>query len=470
VSIQWAGLAPELLVRIDRERPQPLRAQLEHELRDAIRSGRLPEGERLPSSRQLAAELGLSRGLVLECYTQLQAEGYLVARAGSATRVAGGARVEENEGPREPVATAPSIDFRSGRPDLSSFPRRDWLWALRDVSRTAPADELGYGDSRGNARLRQVLAGYLNRVRGAVATPERIVVCAGFAQGRELLVRVLAGEGVARMAFEDPGHPEQFEAVERWGIEAVPVPVDERGIVIEALAASGARAVLLTPAHQSPTGVVLAPDRRQALVEWAEDVDATILEDDYDAEFRYDREPVGALQGLAPERVAALGTVSKSLAPSIRLGWIVCPPRHVDAVAAEKDLADRGSPSLDQLGLATLIESGRFDRHLRRMRGIYGAKRQALIEALAHHAPAVELGGLAAGFHAVARLPDGVDPDAVAAAAAERSVGLYPMSEYRALTDPRPPELVLGFGNLTEGAIDRGIANVADLLSGSGGD
>jgi GntR family transcriptional regulator/MocR family aminotransferase len=370
----------------------------------------------------------------------------------------------------DPVDAAPAIDFRSGRPDLASFPRRDWLWALRDASRAAAAAELDYGDSRGSLRLRQVLAGYLNRVRGAVATPERIIVCAGFAQGCELLVRALAREGVERMAFEDPGHPEQFEGVERWGIEAVPVPVDERGIVVEALVASGARAVLLTPAHQSPTGVVLAPERRQALVEWAEEVDATILEDDYDAEFRYDREPVGALQGLAPERVAALGTVSKSLAPSIRLGWIVCPPRLADAVAAEKDRADRGSPGLDQLALATLIESGRYDRHLRRMRGVYGAKRRTLIEALALHAPTVELGGLAAGFHAVARLEDGLDPDAIAGAAATRSIGLYPMSAYRALSDPRPPELVLGFGNLTEGAIQRGIAGVADLLSGSGGE
>jgi GntR family transcriptional regulator/MocR family aminotransferase len=463
-------LAPELLLRLDRERPEPLRAQLERELRESIRSGRLPEGERLPSSRQLAAELGLSRGLVLECYTQLQAEGYLTARAGSATRVAGGGRVAEPEQVPEPAGVRPSIDFLSGRPDLSSFPRRDWLWALRDVTRTAPADELGYGDTRGSARLRRVLAGYLNRVRGMMATPERIVVCAGFAQGFELLVRVLASEGLERMAFEDPGHPEQIEGIERRGIGAVPIPVDERGIVVEALAASGARAVLLTPAHQSPTGAVLAPERRQALVEWAEAVDGTILEDDYDAEFRYDREPVGALQGLAPERVAALGTVSKSLAPSIRLGWIVCPPRLVDAVAAEKDFADRGSPGLDQLALATLIESGRFDRHLRRMRGVYGAKRQTLTEALARHAPAVELGGLAAGFHAVARLSEGLDADAIAVAAAERSVGLYPMSAYRTLTDPRPPELVLGFGNLTEGAIERGIATVADLLSGSGGE
>jgi GntR family transcriptional regulator / MocR family aminotransferase len=212
--------------------------------------------------------------------------------------------------------------------------------------------------------------------------------------------------------------------------------------------------------------VVLAPERRQALVEWAAANDATIIEDDYDSEFRYDREPVGALQGLAPDRVATLGTVSKSLAPALRLGWIVAPASLVDAIAEEKDLADRGSPGLDQLALATLIESGRFDRHLRRMRGMYAGKRQALIDALERHAPEIELRGLAAGFHAVAPLPDGADERAIAEEARARSVGLYPMSAYRSSGATAPPELVLGFGNLTEGAIGRGIEKVGDLLRG----
>jgi GntR family transcriptional regulator / MocR family aminotransferase len=238
------------------------------------------------------------------------------------------------------------------------------------------------------------------------------------------------------------------------------VPVDDHGIDVSRLARTGARAAVLTPAHQSPTGVVLAPARRQALADWAQARDATIVEDDYDAEFRYDREPVGALQGLAPAHVALIGTVSKSLAPAVRLGWIVCPPGLLDAVAAAKEREDRGSPGLDQLALARLIESGRYDRHLRRMRTAYAGKRRALIEALAAHAPAVELRGLAAGFHAVARLPEGCDPHAIAAAAGERSVGLHPITG----TAPRPPELVLGFGDLSEPAIRRGIETVADLL------
>jgi GntR family transcriptional regulator / MocR family aminotransferase len=469
VSIQWAGLGPELLLRIQREGIEPMRVQLERELRDAIRSGRLAAGEKLPSSRRLAGELGISRGLVLECYTQLQAEGYLTARAGAATAVADAARDLDPPAPREAEPQGPprlSVDFRPGRPDLASFPRRDWMWALREVSRSAPAEAMYYGDPRGSLRLREVLAAYLRRVRAMAADPDQIVVCTGFAQGITLVLRTLAREGVGEVALEDPGDFDQASVQRRSGMDTVHVPVDDQGVVVETLAATDARAAVLTPAHQAPTGVVLGPERRQELVRWASERDATVIEDDYDAEFRYDREPVGALQGLAPDRVATIGTVSKSLAPGVRLGWVVCPPQLVEQVAEEKDLADRGSPGLDQLALATLIESGRYDRHLRRMRAVYAGKRRALIEALARHAPAVELRGLAAGFHAVARLPEGVDERAVGEAARERSIGLYPMSDYRRDGQAGPPELVLGFGDLSESAIERGIAAVADLLSG----
>ncbi len=466
MSVQWAGLAPELFLRLDRGSSEPLRVQLESELREAIRAGRLSAGERLPSSRALARELGVSRGLVLESYAQLQAEGYLTSRGGSATRVADAA--QEAPPPQKPMASPRqfAVDFAPGTPDLGSFPRRDWAWAIREVLRGAPVDAFGYPDVRGSRRLREVLGAYLRRVRGAVADPDRIVVCGGFAQGFNLVCRALAARGVESMAFEDPGYADQRAMAARAGLEAKPVALDERGMRIDGLAATGARSVLLTPAHQSPTGVVLAPQRRQALIEWAVERDATILEDDYDAEFRYDREPVGAMQGLAPDRVAYLGTVSKSLAPALRLGWVVCPADLADAIAEEKASDDRGSPMLDQLVLARLIESGRFDRHLRRMRAVYAARRQTLVDALARHAPDVELAGLAAGFHAVARLPDGIDEPALVSAAAERSIKLHPMSWYRADGATEPSELVLGFGNLTDGEIERGIATIAGLLTG----
>lgn len=467
MSIQWAGLGPELLLRLDRERGEPLRSQLERELREAIRSQRLGAGERLPSSRSMARELGVSRGLVQECYSQLLAEGYLTARTGSATRVAATASDRPASMLATPAAARPAIDFVPGRPDLMSFPRNDWAWASRVALRLATPGDIGYGNAAGTPRLREVLASYLGRVRGAAADPERIIICAGFAQGFNLIIRALAEQGVQRVAFEEPGHPDHNATAERWGMESVPVPVDEHGIDVDALEATGARAALLTPAHQYPTGVVLSPARRQRLIEWAERSDATIVEDDYDAEFRYDREPVGALQGLAPGRVATIGTVSKSLAPALRLGWVVCPPRLREPMAGQKRLDDRGSPALDQLALASLVESGRYDKHLRRMRGVYGGRRRVLMESLGTYAPEVELRGLEAGLHAVGHLPPSLEEREVVAAARERSVGLHPMSRNRASGATRPPQLVFGFGDTSEAAIQRGIATVGDLLRGT---
>ncbi|MDR2983591.1 MAG: PLP-dependent aminotransferase family protein [Nocardiopsaceae bacterium] len=481
MAVEWSGLSPELLLTTDREAAEPLRSQLERQLRDAIRSGRLGAGERLPSTRALSKELGLSRGLVQDCYAQLQAEGYLSADVGSATRVAAGADRTANGTPGaqarsdvgyadrsssdRPTSDRPSADFASGVPDLASFPRADWSWAVREACRAAPNSAFNYGDPRGSLEFREVLAAYLRRVRAAAASPDSIVVCTGFAQGLNLILRALVTTGVSLVAFEDPGYNVTVSnAAARAGIKVVPVPVNESGVDVSALDASGARAVVLTPAHQWPTGVVLSPQRRLQLIKWAADREGTIIEDDYDAEFRYDRDPVGALQGLAPERVAAIGTVSKSLAPSLRLGWIVCPPGLADVVIEEKALHDRGSPVLDQLALALLVRSGRFDRHLRRMRASYAHRRAALVDALAAHAPEVSLTGLAAGFHAVAHLPGALEEETVIGAARERSVGLYGMSEHRSDRSVLPAQLVLGFGNLTERAIASGIAAVGDLL------
>ena len=291
----------------------------------------------------------------------------------------------------------------------------------------------------------------------------------GFAQGVGLVLRALAQAGVRCAAFEDPGYgnaetDETIRAAAAAGLRVVHVPVDDLGLDVAALEASGAQVVVVTPAHQSPTGVVLAASRRQALVDWAGRRGAFVVEDDYDSEFRYDREPVGVLQGLAPDRVFTIGTASKALAPAVRLGWVLAPPALADAVAAEKLISDRGSSTLDQLALAALIRSGRYDRHLRRMRVIYAQRRARLIDALARHAPGTRLTGLAAGFHAVAHLRPTADEQAVVAAARERRVGLYGISDYRADGTDGPPQLVIGFGNVGERAIEPGIAAVADLL------
>jgi GntR family transcriptional regulator / MocR family aminotransferase len=469
MPVEWSGLGPGLMLSVDRQRPEPLRSQLENQLRDAIRGGRLEAGERLPSSRVLARDLGLSRGLVQDCYAQLLAEGYLTAHTGAATRVASCSGVQPAQPPPAPRPAPLTADFTLGVPDLASFPRADWLRSLREASDTATTASFGYGDPRGSPVLREVLASYLRRVRAASADPERMVICGGFAQGLPLALRALAATGVRRIAFEDPGYADTGPDAAVWaGVEPVPVPVDGEGIDVRALAATGAGAVVVTPAHQWPTGVVLAPGRRRELAAWAVRHDAMIIEDDYDAEFRYDREPVGALQGIAADRVIALGTVSKSLAPAARLGWLLCPPGLEEPLAEHKRLADRGSPGLDQLALATMISSGRYDRHLRRMRAVYAGRRDALAAALARHAPPVRLSGLAAGFHAVAHLPGHTSESAVTAAAARRGVRVYGMSPFRADGSQHPPQLVLGFGNTGERAIAAGIAAVGDLLAGGG--
>jgi GntR family transcriptional regulator/MocR family aminotransferase len=472
VAIEWTGFSPELLVPLDRNLAEPLRSQLESGLRDAIRSGRLRAGERLPSTRELARWLGVSRGLVVDCFEQLAAEGYLTSRAGSTTRVAATAQISTP--PLVPLPPPPAprrldVDFLPAVPDLTTFPRADWAWAVREVCREAPSAAFDYGDPRGSDVLRTVLAGYVGRVRAAAAEPDQIVVSTGFSQGVNLALKVLAQErGVRRVGFEDPGYDETGRVASAWaGTEIVPVPVDEQGIRVDVLAATGVDAVVLTPAHQWPTGVVLSPQRRHALAAWAKNSGAMVIEDDYDAEFRYDREPIGAVQGLVPDHVISIGTLSKTLAPTMRLGWILCPASLVDAIAELKISTDRGSPGLDQLVAAKLIESGRFDRHLRRMRKLYAAKRDALVDALARHAPSVAVTGLTAGFHAVAHLPKAVGEVEVVDAARERGVGLYGMSANRADRSVDPPQLVLGFGNLTDRAIRSGIATVGDLLEGT---
>lgn len=478
MAIEWSGLGPGLLLRLDRSASQPLRAQLEAGLREAIRDGRLRRGERLPSSRELARELGVSRGMVQECYGQLLAEGYLASRTGSATRVA-----DIKERPAAVSARAPLparqapdraliADFRAGIPDLSSFPRTDWARAVRQACGELASADLGYGDPRGSTVLREVLAGYLRRVRAADTDPGQMIISTGFAQAVNLVLRALSREcGVSCVAFEDPGcgtaqSDETVRAAVAMGLRVEYVPVDEQGLVVSVLAASGAQAVVVTPAHQSPTGVVLSAARRHALVEWAQRGGGYVIEDDYDSEFRYDKEPVGALQGLAQDRVFLVGTASKALAPAVRLGWVHAPAALAGAVAAEKEMSDRGSCTMDQLALATLLTSGRYDRHLRRMRAVYAGRRAALVEAFARHSPAVRLTGLAAGFHCVAPLPPSADEAAVIAAARERRVGLYGIGAYRGKADATaPPALVIGFGNVGQRAIEPAIAAIADLLS-----
>ncbi len=462
-----SGAGPELLVELDRATRRPLRAQLEDGLREAVRSGRLSAQSRLPASRALASDLGVSRRLVVDAYSQLLAEGYLVARPGAGTFVAAGA-VAAAPVAAEPQARQLAFDFFPGYPDLSSFPRRVWLRALREVLRSAPDRALGYPDPRGAEPLRRALAGHLSRVRGVVADPESIVICAGAAQGFGLLAGALGG---GEIAVEDPGMPVHRSILAAHGAQLRALPVDEHGARPQQLPAPGTAqaaaivAALVTPAHQSPLGVAMSSARRAALLAWAGETGAIVIEDDYDAEYRYDRAPLAALQGLAPGRVVYSGTVSKTLGPALRLGWLVLPPRLVEPVAQAKLLADHGSPTIDQLALARLLESGAYDRHLRQARRRYRARRDALVTAVAAHLPGARVTGLAAGLHAIVRLAEPVAGVALMRAAAARSVGVYLLGY--AYIEPRAVDdgLVLGYANLAEPAIEEGIRRLGAALA-----
>jgi len=454
--------AIDLMVRLER-RGAPLHAQLEEQLRGAVRSGRLAPGVALPSTRVLARDLGVSRGVVVDAYAQLAAEGYLLARQGAPTRVTHAASAADGALRAAAEERPPRFDFRPGGPDVSLFPRAAWLASLRRALRDAPDARLDYGDPRGAPELRGALARYLGRVRGVACAAERVVVTSGMAQGMAIFGRaLLADGGRRRIGVEDPSSAPGRAQLAATGLEIVPVPVDADGLVVEPLERSALDAALVTPAHQFTTGVVLAADRRAALVDWAARRGALVLEDDYDAEYRYDRLPVGALQGLGPEHVAYAGSVSKTLAPGLRLGWLVVPDRLADAIAAAKASDDLGTPIVEQLALADFLERGELDRHLRRTRAVYRARRDSLVAALARHLPGARTAGVAAGLHLVVHLPEGVEEQVVLPAARARGVGLSGLSEHGVL--PCPPALLLGYGRIAEPAIEAGVRALAGSL------
>ena len=449
-------------MELDRNSEQPLYEQLEHRLRAAIRDGRLAAGARLPSSRGLAAELGISRGVVTSVYDQLAAEGYLDTRQGAPVRVAQGVRAQPPRPPAPPLTPRSAYDFSPGLPDLAGFPRERWLRSLRTAWRETALDAVGYGDPRGASALRETLADYLGRVRGAAADAEHLIVCTGFRQGLALTCRWLRASGIDRVALEDPGWHAQRLIVEDAGLQVTPIPVDGHGIDVDALQHSGADAVIVTPAHQFPTGAVLAASRRAGLIEWAERGDRLIIEDDYDAELC--RERVGALQGLAPDRVLYIGSASKRLAPGMRLGWMLPPSWLSWALISAKAIEDAGSEVAGQLALADFIVRGELERHLRRMRLRYQQRRARLLASLADQLPTWRPGA-GDGLYLTAVLPDDVDEPALLAAAARSGVGIEGLSLH-SYTGDCPPGVVLGHGCMAEPAIARGIELLAGAATG----
>jgi GntR family transcriptional regulator/MocR family aminotransferase len=439
---------------------ETLRGALERTLREAILSGALRAGVKLPSSRALAQAFGVSRGVVTDAYEQLEAQGFLVTRPRAATLVAPVARRDIYRPAQEPPPATPRFDLTPTTPDVSLFPLGRWLGTAQQVARRAGPATLGYGEPRGERVLREALADHLGRTRGVIADPEQLIVVQGTAQGVDLTLRVLLTLGASRFAVEDPSHTSQHQRIRALGFELRSQPVDDDGLVVTGL---DAHAVLVTPAHQFPTGCVLSGERRRELLAWSRASEALIIEDDYDSEFRYDREPVRALQGLAPEHVVQIGTVSKTLAPALRLGWLVVPPHLVDEAQRVKWLLDDFSPALDQLTLAELLTRGHYDRHVRRARKVYRERRDRLIAGLESRLPELAVEGVAAGVHLLLRLPDGVEDAAVAQAALRARIAVPPLSRFQ-LTPATLGGLVIGYGRLHESTVGEATRALAGVI------
>ena len=460
----WANSGLDLHLDLPASR---VRAGLENALRDAVRDGRLPPGARLPPSRALAADLGIARNSVADAYGQLVAEGWLTARTGSGTWV-----TQRAMGPWQPPAAVPEAtappryDLRPGVPDLGGFPRRAWLAAARAAVAAAPGHVLGYPDPRGLPQLRDALAGYLARARGVSVTGDRIVVCSGFGHGLALVCQVLRARGGAVIGVENYGHQAHRRIAEAQGLRLRVLPVAGHGAVAHGL--GPAAAVVLTPAHQFPLGVTLAPQRRRAVIEWAAASGGLVVEDDYDGEFRYDRQPVGAMQALAPDHVVYVGTASKSLAPGLRLGWLAVPAAALDEVVVAKEAAGAHASAIDQLALAELLTTGGYDRQIRHARLAYRRRRDRLAAAVRRHAPQVEVTGIAAGLHAVLRLPGDQSEDDLVASAAAHGLAVEGLASFHAGGAGHGPALVIGYGRPPEHAFTTALARLTAVLAEPG--
>lgn len=456
------GFPLDLLLNLDRTSRDGLAMQLQQQLRVEIQQGRLAAGSLLPPSRVLAIQLGVARSVVVTAYEHLVADGYLTGRQGSGTRVK---PVVPQASPPIRRHRNPSVPLGGGLPDAALFPRTEWLRHYRNAVIEVPNSNLGYPGPLGTRPLREALADYLARVRGIATTPDRMIVTSGLTQGIVLLARALRARGRPALAVEDPCFGFHRDAIARAGLRVVPVPVDDNGLDVARLAELDVGAVLVTPAHAYPTGVVLAADRRTALVKWARDRKALIIEDDYDAEFRYDRSPVGALQGLDPDHVAYAGCVSKTLTPALRLGWMALPSWLVESVSAEKLYDDMGNSALEQLALSRFIATGALTRHLRRVRPVYRRRRDAMLAAISTSLPHAQPTGIDAGLHVYLRLPRNSHEDTIVATAREQGLRLDGARRNWADPDSAPPALVIGYGALGETAIRDSISRLASILT-----
>ncbi|QVQ50727.1 PLP-dependent aminotransferase family protein [Spiractinospora alimapuensis] len=493
-SIDWtkpeAGRGTDFLQLDLTDVPVGRRAQwIADRIRDAVADGALRVGSRLPPSRTLAAELGVSRGVVTEAYRRLSDDGHVAGhgRNGTVVQAAPAMTVPPPTPPTSArSATVPvdpflhpadehsieslrdaeaQYDLSPGVPSLAAFPRRAWLRAERSILDTLSARDLGYGDPRGAPRLREAITRWLARNRGIRVAAADVLVVSGVSQGLTLLSQILRRSDVTRIAVEDPGSMGLREHLRHHGMRPVPIPVDAHGVQVDQLRDSAVSTAVVTPAHQFPMGVVLSGARRRELLEWS-NAGGLVVEDDYDAEHRYDRAPVPALRSLAPHQVCYLASVSKLLAPALRIGWLVPPPRLHSALVDAKRFADLGNAVLPQLVLAELMDNGDMERHLRFLRTQHRRRRNATLAALGTHLPAARVHGAAAGLHLTITLDAAIDDTQLAASALRRGVKVQPLSWHR--QEPGPPGLVLGYAATTPTALTEAVAHLAVAYSDLG--
>lgn len=487
----------DLAISLESNNALPLHRQLYEELRRAILSARLRPGERLPSTRALAASLGISRATVTQSYEQLISEGYLQGVVGSGTKVcvqlpdellrtapvkAAAAPQQQRKPqltrygqslddsvPLEPPEPELPINFKSGRPALEEFPLTQWRRLLLRHCRSDQAALLDYATNlRGLPELRCAIAEHVARSRAVRCTAEQVIIINGSQQAIDLITKLLIERGDT-VAVENPGYLGARRAFLAQGAKLQPIPVDENGIVVERLAALPPQLVKLvyvTPSHQFPTGVVLPLARRLELLQWAETNGAVIIEDDYDSEFRYDSRPIPALQGLTENaNVLYVGTFSKVLFPSLRIGYLVVPTSLTHVFARARWIADRQTPTLEQLALTDFIREGHLDRHLRRMRTLYDKRRQVLVRALRHHfGEGVSILGENTGMHLMVRWQTKLPAEELVRRAAEAGVGIVSAALYYLDCAPQD-EFVLGYAGLSERRIQEGVRRLARILS-----
>jgi GntR family transcriptional regulator / MocR family aminotransferase len=439
----------ELLLAIDRSRRETLRGQIVSQLRDAIASGQLRAGEPLPATRVLAAGAGVSRGVVVEAYTELRGLGAITTGRGRSPRVSG---QRMRPGPPGPPDRAPRFDLVLETPDVTLFPRRQWLRALTEAVSRAPDRAFDYADPLGVWELRSALAAYLGRTRGVITEPANVVICQGSIQAVDLTLRVAAARGGRAVALEDPCAGGLRTAARFAGLSRAPVAVDQSGIDVATLAASAADAVIVTPSHQFPSGVRLTPERRGRLLDWAGSR-RLIIEDDYDCEFHFDQPPAPALQSEASDSIAYVGSASKTLAPGIRIGWAVLPSRFLAQARAIKTALDGGSPSLTQYALAHMLLSGAFDRHLRSLRGEYARRRATLMAALPDAIPNLTVRPGTAGLHVCAELGAPVDGRRFERACGQERLRVRTLERFLDVPPKHVATLLVGFGRTPQAAI-----------------